>query len=451
MGLSLDGLSSGLNTTELIKSLMQVEAIPQNILKNKVKSTQTMVSALQALNTKVSDLATLTKKLSKPDSLQLFTTSSSSDGVKAIAVAGASPGSLDVTVTKLAQSQIHVSEAVTEWPDSSFIINAADGTKSVIIANSNSLDDVIKAVNASDSGVKAVKVATGDGTTFRVQFSGTETGSKNAFSLTNTDGSAFTVAKSDGTEAPLMSVIRTAQDAELTLWSGTGAEQTVTSSNNTFKSLLPGVDITVSKTSTEAATVAVERDTEATSKIAADLVNSLNDLFKFIATNSAVTSGVGGATSAMIFTGDSTARDVKQRIMDAVIMPIDGKSPSEIGISITKDGKLEFNAEKFAKVLADNPARIESVMHTITARVSDVATKLSDKYDGAITTRIKGQESMVSRLDTQILDWDRRLSTREATLKRTYSALEVQLSRLNSQQSYMASQLSALNGGGQNS
>lgn len=248
-----------------------------------------------------------------------------------------------------------------------------------------------------------------------------------------------------------MSVIRTAQDAELTLWSGTGAEQTVTSSNNTFKSLLPGVDITVSKTSTEAATVAVERDTEATSKIAADLVNSLNDLFKFIATNSAVTSGVGGATSAMIFTGDSTARDVKQRIMDAVIMPIDGKSPSEIGISITKDGKLEFNAEKFAKVLADNPARIESVMHTITARVSDVATKLSDKYDGAITTRIKGQESMVSRLDTQILDWDRRLSTREATLKRTYSALEVQLSRLNSQQSYMASQLSALNGGGQNS
>ena len=45
---------------------------------------------------------------------------------------------------------------------------------------------------------------------------------------------------------------------------------------------------------------------------------------------------------------------------------------------------------------------------------------------------------MVTRLDTQILDWDRRLATREATLKRTYSALEVQLSKLNSQQSYMA-------------
>ena len=44
MGLALDGLASGLDTTALIKSLMQVEAIPQNILKNKVASTQTMVS-----------------------------------------------------------------------------------------------------------------------------------------------------------------------------------------------------------------------------------------------------------------------------------------------------------------------------------------------------------------------------------------------------------------------
>ncbi|GAA1498232.1 flagellar filament capping protein FliD [Paeniglutamicibacter kerguelensis] len=439
MGLALDGLASGLNTTELIKSLMQVEAIPQNILKNKVKSTQTMVSALQALNTKVADLANLTKKLAKPESLQLFTTSSSSDGVKATAGAGANPGSLDVTVTKLAQSQIHVSEAVTEWPASKFAIKSADGTKTTnIVADSNSLDDVIKAVNASDAGVKAVKVATGDGT-FRVQFSSTDTGAKNA----------FTITKADGSTAEDLKVIRTAEDAALTLWAGTDAEQKVGSATNTFTSLLPGVDVTVSKTSTEPVTISVARDTESTSKTASDLVDSLNDLFKFIALNSAVTSGVGGSTSGMIFTGDSTARDVKKQVMDAVVMPIDGKSPSEIGISITKDGKLEFNAEKFAKVLAEDPARIESVMQTVASRVSTVTANLSDKYDGIITMHIKGQESMVSRLDAQVLDWDRRLATREASLKRTYSALEVQLSKLNSQQNYMASQLNSLSTGAQ--
>ena len=214
--------------------------------------------------------------MAKPDSLQLFTTSSSSDGVKATAGAGANPGSLDVTVTKLAQSQIHVSDAVTEWADSKLAIKSADGTKTTtIVADSNSLDDVIKAVNASDTGVKAVKVATGDGK-FRVQFSSTETGAKNA----------FTVTKADGTDESLK-VIRKAEDAELTLWAGTDAEQKVNSTTNTFTSLLPGVDITVSKTSAEPVTVSVARDTEATSKVASDLVNSLNELFKFIATNSA--------------------------------------------------------------------------------------------------------------------------------------------------------------------
>ena len=429
MGLALDGLASGLDTTALIKSLMQVEAIPQNILKNKVSATQTMVSALQALNTRVADLATLTTKLAKPESLQLFSTSGSSEGLTVTTGTGAAAGSLDLTVSKLAQSQLQVSAPVTQWTESSFSITAADGTETVIAAQSNSLDDVIAAVNASDSGVKAVKVSAGNDQ-YRVQFSSSETGAANSFTIS-------------GTAVP-MTQIRAAQDAEVTLWSGTAAEQTVSSATNTFASLLPGVDVTVSKVSTEPVTVSVERDGDATSKVASDLVDSLNALFNFIATNSAVTSGSGGATKGMIFTGDSTARDVKQRIMDAAIMPIDSKSPSEIGISITKDGKIEFDAEKFATALAANPSRVETVLQTISSRVSTVATALSDKYDGAITSRIKGQESMVSRLDTQIEDWDRRLSGREATLKRIYSSLEVQLSNLNSQQSYLASQLASL-------
>ena len=52
--------------------------------------------------------------------------------------------------------------------------------------------------------------------------------------------------------------------------------------------------------------------------------------------------------------------------------------------------------------------------------------------------------ALASRLQEQISDWDRRLDKREATLKRTYAALEVQLSNMNAQQSYLASQLASL-------
>lgn len=435
MGLALDGLASGLDTTTLIKSLMQVEAIPQNILKNKVSATKTMVSALQSLNTRVADLATMATKLAKPDALQLFTTAGSSEGLKVAANSGASVGSLEITVKALAQRQLQVSDVVSEWDASGVTIRTADGTETEIMAQSNSLDDIISAVNASDLGVKAVKVSAGmdeSGTEqYRLQFSSSKTGVQNAVTVVSPP------------TIPIQ-VVRDAADAEVILWSGTAAEQSVMSESNNFTSLLPGVDVAVSKVSSESVTVSVERDAKATSNAASSLVTSLNGLFNFIAENSAVSTGTGGATRGMIFTGDSTARDVKQRIMDAAIMPIDSKSPSEIGISITKDGKLEFDAEKFSKALAEDPVRVETVIQTISSRVSTVATEISNKHDGMITSRIKGQESTVSRLDTQIMDWDRRLSTREATLKRIYSTLEVQLSNLNSQQSYLASQLAAL-------
>lgn len=431
MGIALDGLSSGLDTTALIDALMQAEAIPQNILKNKVSSAQTMISALQALNTKVAGLADLSKTTAKPDSLQLFTTTSSSDAVKASAGSGAAPGSIDFTVNRVAQAQVSVSAAVSEWPESTFTIATGEGAAFQITADSTSLDDVVRAINSSEAAVKAVKVAADDGK-FRVQFTAIKTGAEGKFEIFETAMPAFTEVKS-------------AQNASITLWAGTDAEQTVSSSTNTFEGLLPGVDITVTKATTEAVTVNVARDMAGAGRVAKNLVDSLNGLFTFIAGNSSVTSVTnGGATKAMIFTGDSTARDVNQRILSAATLPVNGKSPSEIGISINKIGTIDYNAEKFQAALAANPAQVEATLQEIASRINTAAAGLSDKYDGQITARIKGQESTVTRLGDQVDDWDRRLATRRATLEKTYAAMEVQLSSLNAQSSWLSSQLSSL-------
>lgn len=431
MGISLDGLSSGLDTTALIDALMGSEAIPQNILKNKVASTQTMVSALQALNTKVSGLAELAKNAAKPDSLQLFTATASSDVAKAKAGSTAAPGSLEFVVNSTSQAQVAVSGAASAWPQTDFTITKADGTAVGITAASTSLDDVVNAVNNSEAGVKAVKVSAG-GDLFRLQFTSQETGTAGKFTYADASGQALTE-------------VRTAQDASVTLWKGTAAEQVVTSSNNTFTGLLPGVDVTVSKVSAEPVTVSVARDSAAAGRVAEGLVNSLNGLFSFIASNSAVTSVTdGGATKSMIFTGDSTARDVNQRIMSAATLPVDGRSPSEIGISITRDGTIKYDVEKFQAALTADPKFVESALQEIAGRISTAAAGMSDKYDGEITSRIKGQESSVTRFSDQVLDWDRRLASRRATLEKTYAAMEVQLSALNSQSSWLSSQLSSL-------
>ncbi|MCU1545247.1 MAG: flagellar hook-associated protein, partial [Homoserinimonas sp.] len=142
-GLAVDGLVSGMDTTALINSLMQLEAIPQTLLKKKASTTQIMITALQGLNTKVAALATLATAAAKPQALELYSASSTSAKVSVTAGPGAGAGQIDVTVGKLAQAQVTVTGPVTQWPSTSLTITKADLTEVVITAKSTSLNDMV--------------------------------------------------------------------------------------------------------------------------------------------------------------------------------------------------------------------------------------------------------------------------------------------------------------------
>src|SRR5690606_9265368 len=101
---------------------------------------------------------------------------------------GATPGSLDLVVRQLAQAQSAVTAAMREWSDPPVVtITAADGSATALTAASSSLDDTVKAVNASDAGVTAMRVASGtdaDGEPlYRLQFTSATTGADAAFSV----------------------------------------------------------------------------------------------------------------------------------------------------------------------------------------------------------------------------------------------------------------------------
>jgi flagellar hook-associated protein 2 len=440
MGLAVDGLVSGLDTTALINSLMQVEGVPQTLLKNKVTAAQSYISALQGLNTKVAALSDLAIKTAKPTALDLYSATSSSTKVTVTASTGAAAGQLDLVVDKLAQNQKSVSAAMAVWPDSPPIltIQGNDGTLHEFTAATTSLDDVVSAINNADAGVTATKVSVGGGN-FRIQFSSSTIGADGAFTIYQGSGS---------TTALPVTQIQAAQDASITIWAGSPAAQTITSKTNSFSSVLPGVSINVTAASTETVSLTVARDDVAISKQAGDLVIALNGIFSEITSKSTVSTSTdaSGTTSTKggVFTSDSTVRDVNQAILSAASLPVNGRSPSEFGISINKSGTIDFDAAKFAAAMANDPAATQATLQTIASRVAEAATTASDKYDGTLTSKITGQQSEVKGLGLQIDDWDRRLTSRRSTLEATYAALEVQLSRLNSQQSYMTSQLAGL-------
>lgn len=121
MGISLDGLSSGLDTTSLITQLITAEAAPQALLKAQVTKTNTVVTALQGLNSRMAALADSAKTAAKVGSLDLYAATSSTAGVSVAVATGASAGELQVVVSALAQVQVGVSAAMSAWPSPSTI------------------------------------------------------------------------------------------------------------------------------------------------------------------------------------------------------------------------------------------------------------------------------------------------------------------------------------------
>jgi flagellar hook-associated protein 2 len=102
MAMSVDGLVSGLSTTDMVNQLMQVEAMPQTALKNKVSAQNKAVTAYQDINTK---LAALTKarqgaRVRRP--VDAVKASTSSDAAIVTTTSSASTGSLSFKVEQLA-------------------------------------------------------------------------------------------------------------------------------------------------------------------------------------------------------------------------------------------------------------------------------------------------------------------------------------------------------------
>jgi len=458
-GMGIDGLMSNLDTTALINSLMQVEAMPQTLLKAKVTSTQTFISSLQSLNTKVASLKDAAKTAATPASWQAVTPTSSATSVTATASAGATPASLSFTVDQLASAQTSVSAKVTGLAQlfgtvpASITLASGSGTGATVtavdISTVTDLAGLASAINGAGAGITATVVRV-SATESRLQLTGKATGTAAAFDLYS---GTIPLADVQGGTAPAALLARgdaitSAGDATITLWSGTPVAQPVTSASNTFTDLVSGVNLTITAKETSPVTVTVARDDVALKKLASGLVGALGVVLSEITSRTATTTTTaadgGSVISGGVLSGDSAVRGLQQAVLTAASYPVDGFSPSEVGIVIGRDGTFTFDDAKFTAALAADPAKVQSIVAGLAARVQEVATAASDPIDGTLSLKIKNQQGFSKSLSEQVTDWDRRLAMRREGLQKTYTALEVTLSKLQSQSSWLTSQLDAL-------
>lgn len=458
---TIDGLVSGIKTGDLIENLLYLEAGSQRQLASKKATAQSLASALQSLATKVSSLAEAAAAAAKPASWQAVTGTVTQAGVTApgaTAAVGstATSGTLTFRVDAVAQSQASLvtlpAPGAHAGAEPTFTLTRGGETVTVT-ARSADVPDLVDAFNASGTGVRATAVRlpvldelgrpTGE-STYRLQLTGTETGAENTFTLS--------YAGADGDVAVDLQTIRAASDAALTLFPGSSAEQVLTSSSNTFDGVMTGVDLTVTAVTAPGAeplTVTVARDDAALKNLASAVVGNVNVVLSEIAsrTKPKESTAEDGRTvvSGGIFAGDTRIRLLQQQVMAEASMPVDGTSPTDVGIVINRDGTFTFDEAAFAAALAKDPDKVQTVVSGVAARLAEMATVASRSGDGTLTLAVEAQQTTVRDLGDRISAWDDRLAMRRSALERQYAALETTLSRLSAQSSYLASQIAALN------
>jgi flagellar hook-associated protein 2 len=442
-GFAVDGLVSGLDTTALITSLMQAEALPQAALKTKVSTTQTVISAYQSVNARYAALQTSAETLGKAETWTAVGAASSDSSVSVTADATASSGALSFRVTATATGQISVSNAVPLSDPTTFtgypiqINNAAGVMVGSVTPASGSLTDVVTAINsaAATTGVHAIAVQVAPGS-YRLQLSSDKVGSQSAFSV----NAGF--AASAGIGAPLQA----AADATVHIGPAIGGYD-VTSNTNTFTGVMPGVTFTVSK-----------KDTDVTISMAKN-PNSLADRVQaFVdASNAALTEITRQAsfdsttTSGGPLLSDFAVRQLSSNTISAISQPVvlagppaKSVSPVIAGIQTDRNGKITFDRSVFLALQASDPVAAQGAVQGVAERVADVASAATDKTTGTLTQAIQGRNDLVKELGERIADWDDRLTLRQANLQRTFTAMEVAMSKIKSQSSWLGSQLAAM-------
>lgn len=477
MAMSIDGLVSGLSASDLVTQLMRVEAMPQDALKKKVELQTRSVSAYQSVNAKMATLLTAAKDLSAATSWGAMKTTSSAAGVAtATATAGATGGSLTFKVNSLAAAHTVTfagtvsATSANAISGNTFDVRKADGSTVTVTPADKSLGAVVTAINGTTDAAytaAAVQVAPG---AYTLQLTAKKSGADGAFAGAPTQINRLGASKI------------TTQGANAQLTVGTTNPYTITSASNTFADVLPGISITA--TGVQAAgdapvTIGIESDKDAISKKVQSFVDAANAALTEIANQTRPKSGGSGTSGPLA--GDATLRKLSQDILTAVGGGAGALgSLRDVGIEVSRQGKITFDSAKFGTAYAADPAKTRKyfdsysdVAHAnATAGVfnagwdtaNGVARKLeviglvategvrlptrpNATTEGLLTGLINRKNDFIGDLNDQVTAWDSRLAVRKSALEKQFSGLEVALGRMKQQSSWLSGQLASLPSG----
>ncbi len=313
-------------------------------------------------------------------------------------------------------------------------LRAGAATATVVeLAAGSSLSQVVSSINGAGAGVRATAVQVSS-SAYRLQLTSTTTGAASDVTL----GAGAFLSGASGLGS--MVELQAAADTVLRVGTGPGAFD-VTSSTASVSGLLPGVTITAAKADpTTPVTVSVNPDAAGMADRMAALVKAANAVLSYIGDKSAYQADTKVAGPLL---GNSMVRDLSQRLTSAAIGSV-SSLPSLQGVEVDRSGQITFDRDAFVAAYAKDPARVEATMTAMAQQLVDTTDAAADPYDGYVTGQINLEQDRVRDYTDQLANFEVRMTLRQQTLQRQYSALETMLGTLQAQGQWLAGQIASL-------
>jgi len=348
-------------TTNLVDA---VRAPRQKLIDNTKKKVDVAISTTGLLKSAINALQTTATQLGSVENLnklQITNSESGSIGVTPGGVGAAIPGNYTVSVTQVAKAQRTVSKI--GFPSSSYQfgsdftlnIGSPASPKAVEIKKDQTVTDLIYAINASDSGVTARLVNTGNSENpYKILLQG-KPGEANNFTVTDTavvsDGDSglstiFDIAASELTT-------QTAQNAIFEL---NGIR--MIRSSNTVTDAIDGLTLQLSRATTSSAQIDVAYDATQVTDYVSNFVEAFNYVTDIIVRATGQPK-VGDDISGTL-QNNSTVRSIRNSLRSKLI----GLSStpgtvvtnwSDLGVSLDRNGVLQFDKAIFLRKYTSAP------------------------------------------------------------------------------------------------
>ncbi|HKQ71026.1 MAG TPA: flagellar filament capping protein FliD, partial [Polyangiaceae bacterium] len=366
--------------------------------------------------------------LSTTQGLSSFTASSSGAAVVASANGNALPASYSISVGALAKEQRTYSAKFSTSSDplnqtGTLAVKIGSGTATNIgITATDSLDSIAAKINATQ--IRASASVFYDGTAYRLQIRGVDTGAANALTLTET-GTSLDL-NGDGSTPSGGKTVQSATDASLSV-----DGFTITRSTNQIVGVVPGVTLALTAETTSPVTVSVATDPNALRTKVSAFVNAFNGVINSIHTVAGY--GTQKASNSTL-AADSTLRSVNDRLNAAARVSASSgtfRNLNDIGISLNRDGTLKFDESKFVKAMSADAASVVAMLARpagatsggLMADLKDIAASLTASDTGMIATHGKAFDARAKTLDLRATSEQARLDSYATNLRKQFTAM----------------------------